>query len=160
MTRRGSLAYYLAAWVCGCFFMGTLIWLAILVESDRSLRSAEGFFIIVFFSLICGATTSLLVGFILRCAAVLMNWRHSWQWLLGGAVVAPLLIALLGAISSPGTRQGGWHSWMQLLFFGSYFVHAAKTWVALLPCPAGAATAWVLFRIDRAFGRPSSETTP
>jgi hypothetical protein len=25
MTRRGSLAYYLAAWICGCFFMSVAI---------------------------------------------------------------------------------------------------------------------------------------
>ena len=40
MTRHGTLAYYLAAWVCGCFFMSTAIFLRFYARS-ASRRSAS-----------------------------------------------------------------------------------------------------------------------
>ncbi len=57
MTRRGSLVYYLAAWVCGCFFASLVVWIAP-QESRLSLEGFRGlriFFFIYFLCLAVGA---------------------------------------------------------------------------------------------------------
>ncbi|MGH9866365.1 MAG: hypothetical protein ACRD4H_13210 [Candidatus Acidiferrales bacterium] len=117
-------------------------------------------FYIYFISLIFGALTSLLFGFILRHAASLMNWTRMWHWLAGGAIVAPVLTGLLGAISASQALQGsGWRVWIFIPLMGPYFINGDRGWTVLLTIPAGAATAWVLYRVHRAFAmlveRPS-----
>lgn len=160
MTRRGSLAYYLASWVCGCFFMAVTIWLG--NELRPTVPRTMGLLLVTyFFSLMFGAVTSLLFGFFLRRAANGLHWNCVWHWLTGGAIIAPLLIAMLGAIASSNAQGSGWCVWLFLPLTGPYMINGGHGWKLLfLTAPVGAATAWVLFRIDRAFGRPSSETTP
>src|SRR5215469_17925078 len=75
MTRRGSLAYYLAAWVCGCFFMALTIWLGNEVHPTVP-RSVALLLVTYFFSLMFGAVTSLLFGFFLRRAASGLHWTR------------------------------------------------------------------------------------
>ncbi|HEV2420306.1 MAG TPA: hypothetical protein VGS59_01230 [Candidatus Acidoferrales bacterium] len=160
MTRRGSLAYYLASWVCGCFFMAATIWLGNGIRPTVP-RTGGLLFVTYFFSLMFGAATSLLFGFFLRRTANRLRWNHLWHWLIGGAILAPLLIALLGAIASSNAQASGWRVWLFLPLTGPYMINGSHGWKSwLLAAPAGVATAWVLFRIDRAFGGPSSETTP
>src|ERR1700746_2071240 len=59
MTRRGSLIYYLTAWICGCFFMSLAIWIRDLwgatVTSSRS-REAFGVLFFYFYGLVFAAT--------------------------------------------------------------------------------------------------------
>lgn len=157
MTRRGSLAYYLASWVCGCFFMGFTIWVGNELDPTVS-RSVALLLVTYFFSLMFGAVTSLLFGFFLRWAAHGLHWSRTWHWLIGGAIIAPILIALLGTIASSNAQSSGWRVWIFIPLTGPYIINGAR-WMPLLAAPAGAATAWVLSRIDRAFGKAPNETS-
>lgn len=161
MTRHGSLAYYLAAWICGCFFMSFTIWLG--NEIHPSIPGTVSLLLVIyFFSLMFGAVTSLLFGFILRRVANALHWTRVWSWLLTGAILAPLLTASLGAIASSAAMQGsGWRIWLFLPLSGPYMINGGRGWLLLLlTAPAGAATAWVLFRINRAFAtRPDDAGT-
>ncbi len=150
MTRRGSLAYYLAAWVCGCFFMSATIWLGSLwVPGTRSLSAL---LFIYFLQLMYGALPSLLFGLVLRRAANLMRWRRTWHWLGAGAIIAPALTTLLGWFSSFQALQvSGWRDWVYSSMLSSSAIYTSPNWMAIFTAPAGAATAWVLLRINRAF---------
>jgi hypothetical protein len=155
MTRQGSLAYYLAAWVCGCFFMSVTIWLENF--SGPAQRSVSGLLFVYFLQLMNGALPAVLFGFLLRRAANRMHWSRALHWLICGAILAPALTALLSAIASSGTLPGsGRRNWIHLSLLASS-VYAKPHGMAVLSAPAGAATAWVLFRIDRALGTASRD---
>ncbi|MGB6877227.1 MAG: hypothetical protein WBD87_14465 [Candidatus Acidiferrales bacterium] len=118
-------------------------------------RSVSLLLYIYFLSLMFGAVMSLLFGFFLRRAVNGMRWKRTWQWLAGGAILAPALTALLGAIASSNALQGsGWRVWIFLPLMGPYAINGRHGWMPLLAAPAGAATAWVLSRIHRAFAEP------
>ncbi|HET6199499.1 MAG: hypothetical protein WBE21_03980 [Candidatus Acidiferrales bacterium] len=155
MTRQGSLAYYLAAWVCGCFFMSFTIWFGNELRPTVP-RSIPLLFYIYFISLIFGAVMSLLFGFAIRYAASRMAWNRVWHWLAGGAVIAPVLTGLVGAISASQLLKGSsWRAWIFVPLMGPYLIAGGgRSWMLLLTSPAGAATAWVLFRVQRAFALP------
>lgn len=159
MTARGSVAYYLAAWVCGSFFMGVTIWF----ENELHLAEAPtaSFFLYIYFiSLMFGATTALLFGFFLRRAARLLRWSHTWHWLVGGAVLAPVLVALLGTIaSSQELGASNWRAWISVPLSGPYFITGSHRWIPIVGAPAGVATAWVLSRIHRAFAAPPNDAS-
>ena len=53
MTRQGTLAYYLAAWVIGCFIVSLLVWV-IAVASGQPPRAAM-LLEMYFFALVFGA---------------------------------------------------------------------------------------------------------
>ena len=53
MTRRGTLAYYLAAWVIGCFVMAFLQWLGEALAGN--FQTASILLTKYFFTLIFGA---------------------------------------------------------------------------------------------------------
>ena len=154
MTRRGSLAYYLAAWICGCFFMSALIWVKDLTAGASfeliTMRSAFGLLFFSFYGLILGAAAALLGAFLLRRLMTLVHWEYAWQWALAGGALAPILVGALGAWWRHATlapvRAGP--RWLSLLAFGPSVVLEAGLWLAI---PAGAATAFVLYRVHRAF---------
>lgn len=159
MTPRGSLAYYLAAWVCGCFFMAVTIWMASALHPIES-RTASLLLYLYFLSLMFGAIMSLLLGFLLRRLATEMGWKFTWHWLAGGAVLAPILTVLLGAAaSSHALQNSSWRNWIFIPLARTYLLNGGDRWAALLAAPAGAATAWVLFRVDRAFRMASENKT-
>ncbi len=159
MSARGSMAYYLAAWVCGCFFMSATVWLGNEWHSIEQ-RSISTLLYIYFLSLMFGALMVVLFGFFLRCTAKGMRWSRTWHWLLGGALLAPALTALLGTIASSRALQGsGWRIWIFAPIAGPHAIGSSgHRWMPLLAAPAGAATAWVLSRIDRAFAAPPSDS--
>lgn len=155
MTRTGSLAYYLAAWVCGCTFMGIFLWIPE-IRGSASKGVAGLFFVTIALSLMCGAASSLAFGCLLRILADWIGWRKAWQWLLSGAILAPVLITVLGVFSSSGMVKG--NALRALYFFvfaGPGLIHTSQPWLLLLTAVAGAATAWVLFRVHRAFAPQS-----
>lgn len=157
MTRRGSLAYYLTAWIVGCFFMT----LAIFVVGPTASpgvglglsETASSFIFVYFIGLIVGASTALFYGFLLRR---LMIWTHAnriWQWTIVGAALAiPIVFAL---------------RWVKhfrdllsiLPFFMSVLMGAGLANVAennhnvLAAALAGAATSATLFYVHRAFAQ-------
>jgi hypothetical protein len=59
MTRSGSLAYYLTAWICGCFFMSLAVWTRDLFGANAdnafSTHSVFGLIFFYFYGLVFGA---------------------------------------------------------------------------------------------------------
>lgn len=153
MTRRGSLIYYLAAWICGCTFMSVCIWLKDLlgapVMQAYSMRGAVGLLLFNFYALIFGAASAFIGAFLLRQIARVAHWEFAWQWVLAGAILSPALIELLGIWGRHLLAGVEIHRrWPLLITYGPTIVLDAGIWLAI---PAGAATAFVLYRIHRAF---------
>ena len=100
MTRRGSLVYYLASWICGGLFLTVAMYL-----QERA--SPEGMGIgptgagaaiitTYFLVLIFCAFLSFVFAFLLRLS---MRWLHAealWQWVLAGILLAQVLALLHG----------------------------------------------------------------
>jgi hypothetical protein len=155
MTRRGTLIYYLAAWILGCFFMTLAIWLKDAVSSSEQLfrlRSAFGLISFYFYGLILGAFAAFVAAFLLRRVMSALRCRTPGHWAAVGAFVAPALLAAAGFL---GRRLN--HPEMPRLTLaavvtlGPQTVLEAGWWLAI---PAGAITAYLLCRIDRAFAPP------
>ena len=155
MTSRGSLAYYLAAWVCGCFFMASAFWLDIHWPYGRSSAAVfhdVGFLGLCFFGLILGAGPSLLFGWALRRLLRLLRAENIWIWMAAGAALALLLIWVLGSAGRlardprflPYSALPVW----PFLLVGPLTILEGSIWVSL---PVGAATASVLYAVQRAF---------
>lgn len=152
MTRRGSLIYYFTAWIVGCFFMSLAVWTKDLWGATRlssGLREAFGLLFFYFYGLLFGALSALIGGFLLRRVAALLKCKTPAHWALFGAILAPILIGVLGmwgrrieAAGHPGFRL------LSLLTFGPKTVLEAGWWLAI---PAGAATGYFLGRVQRAF---------
>jgi len=96
MTRRGSLIYYLTAWICGCFFMSLAIWIRDLwgsnVTSPRS-REAFGVLFFYFYGLVFGALAILIGALLLRRIMTLLKCKTPLHWAVAAAILAPLLVA-------------------------------------------------------------------
>ena len=157
MTRRGSLAYYLAAWICGCFFMALGFWVNV-----HRLRSASsqgpfldaGLLAFCFFALITGAVPSLLFAWLLRRLMRAFRIEQFWLWITAGAALALLLLKILSSLGH--LARDPWFLpypilpiWL-LLLIGPMSVLDAGIWATL---PVGAATAGVLFAVHRAFAQ-------
>ncbi len=160
MTRSGSLIYYLAAWVLGCFFMVLAVWCEnmILTTSQDLMREAtEGFLTLIIYGYLFGAPTALLFGLLLRRIMLALKCKTPWHWAVAGAILAPLVVVTLGI----GSRQAAHllpSDYAAVLFplVGAENVLRAGWWLTI---PAGAATGYYLGRIQRAFA-PAAETTP
>jgi hypothetical protein len=154
MTRRGSLAYYLAAWVCGCCFMTLGAWLVAgeaINQNAPGLRSAAGFLVLYFFGLIFGLFPSLLFAFLLRRIMTGLGAQRLWVWLLVGAALAYPMLAGLGWIGRLPGRFGRPDGFLWMLLFAGY-----RSWpsaVLLAAIPAATATSAVLFSVHRAFSQ-------
>ena len=152
MTRRGSLVYYLTAWVCGCLFMTLGVWLLGAWESTHwapGFRGTSGFLAFYFLGLIFGAFTLLLFAFLLRRLMRLLGWEHPWQWFLVGGGLAWLLVWGLGALRRVAEPALSPVEFALIFLLGApSAIHPRLVWVAL---PVGAATAFVLHLIHRAF---------
>jgi hypothetical protein len=162
MTRRGSLAYYLTAWVCGCVFMSFAVWLVRDWETKHlaSFSNVAGFLVFCFFGLLFGAFAALLFGWLLRRVAAILGARLFWQWLLIGAVLAELVILGLATLNRFATVDPGTIDTLPLISIvvgGPWAVYAISVW---LPIPVGAATGSVLFLVYRAFDLPLGNDRP
>ena len=157
MTRRGSLAYYLAAWVCGSSFMSFALWLEIAFSRSGSLHdlfSEVGLFAIFFFGLIFGVVPSLLFGWLLRRFSNVFHVEQLWIWIAAGAALSYGLMWLLAGLAHlardprylPYSALPIW----PFLLTGPAAVAEGNMWVVL---PVGAATSSVLFFVDLAFGK-------
>jgi hypothetical protein len=158
MTRRGSLAYYLTAWICGCFFMSFAVWTRDLFGASSndafSSRSVFGLILFYFYGLVVGAMAALLGAFLLRRVMAALQCLTAAHWAAAGAILAPALIAILGILGKRMGNQGqGGLRVLRLITYGPLTVFEAGWW---LPIPAGAATAYLLCRVQRAFAPQKS----
>jgi hypothetical protein len=152
MTRRGTLVYYLSAWIVGCFFMSLFVWVKDIFTSAVDVplgRSAFGLLFFYFYGLVFGALAALIGAFLLRAIMTALKRKTAFDWAVVGALLSALLIAALGILGrrvetfSPlGARLLG------LLTGGPKTVLDVGWWLAM---PPGAATAYLLCRIERAF---------
>lgn len=160
MSRRGTLAYYFAAVVVGCFFMV----LGVTAIGEGSLRfSTAGmrdFFLLYFLALVYGSFTMLLFAFLLRRVAGWLKWERAVAWVVGGFVLAPSLVwalfLLWDKLLSKGALVGPQVIWW-MIFGGAIgvaeFAHSQLA-ATVSAAAVGAATALVLRRIHRAFEVP------
>jgi len=161
MTRRGTIVYYLSAWILGCFFASLLLWIKDIFAPTLNVslsRSAFGLLFFYFYGLLLGALPALLGGFLLRLIMGALKCKTPWHWAIAGAILASLLIVVLGIwgrpvemLQHPNLRLAG------LFTFGPKLVLDAGWWLAI---PSGAATAYLLGRIQRAFAQQSAPPTP
>jgi hypothetical protein len=157
VTRRGSLIYYLTAWICGCFFMSLAIWIHDMwgaAMRGAQMRQAFGLMFFYFYGLIFGAFAALLGAFFLRRVATILKCKTPWHWAIFGAIISPALITLLGKWGQhlatgdqPGVRFSAF------FLFGPRTALEAAWWLAI---PVGAATGYLLGRVQRAFAQPAT----
>jgi len=155
MTRHGSLAYYLAAWVCGCIFAAFSFWMDIhvlRVPFMQDVFTQVGFLGLCFFGLILGLVPSLLFGWGIRRMMKPFGTATVWTWALAGAGLAMLLIWVLSGVAHMA-RDPKYLPYSALpiwpfLIVGPAYLAEGPLWLTL---PVGAATAAVLFAVERAF---------
>ena len=157
MTRRGSLVYYLASWICGGFFLTVVMFL-----QERASPQGMGIgpsgagaaiLTTYFLVLIFCAFLSLVFAFLLRLS---MGWLHAerlWQWALAGVVLSlPMTWGVRWAsrVTDSAGLQGAGRQIAVFLFLG---VRGIAEHHALLGLPVAALTSSLLFLIHRAFER-------
>ena len=153
MTRHGTLAYYLAAWVIGCFIIAALFG----TTAESPLRAGM-LLVTYFFALIGGLVGVLLFAWLLRRAMRLLATHSLWLWAAAGAGLFSALV--VGLAFASDKRPESWWTGVplalsNLLFGGASAVRRTGFWQAPID---GAATAIVLCLVDRAF-RPVEGTS-
>jgi len=157
MTRRGSLVYYLASWICGGLFLTVAMYLQerAAPEGMGIGPSGAGAAIITtyFLVLVFCAFLSVVFAFLLRLS---MDWLHAerlWQWVLAGGILSlPMSWGVLWASRATDAvgLQGAGRQIAVFLFLGARGIAERH---ALLGLPVAALTAAVLFLIHRAFSQ-------
>lgn len=159
MTRRGSLAYYLAAWVIGCFSITVAVWIRELVVHGFDSPGSYAFMLLgfSFYSLIFGAFLALLGGFLLRKLMRAVKGATAVHWVAAGALLAPAMVVGVDRVAnySVGLVPTNvpplikvYQACQFFLFLGARTIVERGWWLSI---PAGAATAYPLYRIERAF---------
>ena len=158
MTRRGTLAYYLAAWVIGCFVVSFLQWTSDAIAGD--FRPASALLTTYFFSLVFGAVAVLLFSSLLRLSMRLLGTHNLLAWPLTGGLLALVLVV------------GFFHAQGALVSFRSSPLGEILIGVALKAADAlqgrnlwqvpvdGALTGLVLCLVDRAFSGADKPAEP
>ena len=158
MTRRGTLAYYLAAWVIGCFVVSLLQWMGEALAGD--LRPASVLLTTYFFSLAFGAVAILLFSSLLRRSMRLLGTHNLLIWLLSGGVLALLLIIAFmhvqGALLSIRSGPFG-EILIGVVVKATDALGGRNLWQAPVD---GAITGLVLCLVDRAFAGTNEAAAP
>jgi hypothetical protein len=151
MTRRGTLAYYLAAWVIGCFVVAFLQWTGAAFAGE--IHTASFLLTTYFFALAFGAVAILLFAFVLRRLMRLLGTHALWTWLSVGAILSFLeILALVQAQSALLSIRSG--EFGDFLFAAALKAADALAGRNLWQAPIdGAITAAALCLVDRAFVR-------
>jgi hypothetical protein len=153
MTRRGTLAYYLAAWVIGCFVATFLQWIGEALAGQ--IHTASILLTTYFFALVFGAVAMLLFAFLLRRWMRLLGTHAPWAWFVSGGGLALLQIFVLIHVQSAllTIRSGEFGG---ILFAAVLSAADAVSGRNFWQVPIdGALTAVVLCLVDRAFARPN-----
>jgi hypothetical protein len=152
MTRRGSLVYYLAAGVCGSFFLAIAYYpYFVIAHGAPRQQMGRDFLFTFFFTVMLGLPALLLAAFLLRLTARRFRWTQAWQWVLAGVAAFGLVVAALGGLGffiERGRNAMTLRTGVMFLLIGPRFLLQQPLW---LPVPAAVATAYVLLLIHRAF---------
>jgi hypothetical protein len=164
MTRRGSLAYYLAAWVCGGLFFAATSFITAPRNSDYGLTpDTRGFLVSSFFVLAYGWVFTLAFAFILRSLASALRWHGPWPWTISGGALALAFALACSALPVAWLRRWPWLRSLAALFelnvSNSALLGSRSALAGLATILAGMLTAFLLFRVDRAFA-PREDSSP
>ena len=154
------MIYYLTAWICGCFFMSLAIWIRDLwgptVTSPRS-REAFGILFFYFYGLVFGALAVLIAAFLLRRVMTLLKCKTPLHW---AVARRDTRAGARGGSGRMGTRTGAGQrvepGLLLFLLYGPTMVFQAGWWLAI---PAGAATGYLLCRVQRAFAAAQTDAS-
>jgi hypothetical protein len=157
MTRRGSLVYYLASWICGGLFLTVAMYLQERASPEGMGigPSSAGAAILTtyFLVLIFCAFLSFVFAFLLRLSTDWLHAESMWQWALAGVILSlPMTWGVRWASHAADAAglQGAGRQVAVLLFLG---VRGIAERHALLGLPVAALNAAVLFLIHRAFAQ-------
>jgi hypothetical protein len=152
MTRRGSLAYYFCAVVCGSFFLAAAYYGYSLTTRSSGEHVGRDFLVTYFFTLMLGLLPLLLSAFLLRRLATAFRWQTAWPWIFVGAAFFLGLVQGLGRLGNAVQSDRLVVEWWRLaLSFALAGPMLAIKQPLMLPLPAGALTAFLLYRVHRAF---------
>ena len=161
MTRRGSLVYYLASWICGGLFLTIAMYLQERASPEGMGMGPAGagaaILTTYFLVLIFCAFLSVVFAFFLR---LFMDWLRAeklWQWAVAGVILSlPLTWGVRWAsrITDAAGLQGAARQIAVFLFLG---VRGIAEHHALLGLPVAALNAAVLFLIHRAFAQKAEQ---
>jgi hypothetical protein len=151
VSWRGTLAYYAAAVVCGSLFVALAYHATSLARWGAAEGWASGFLLVLILSFLGGAPALLAYAFIVRAVAGILHLHQPWQWLAaGGAVGAGVtwVFARLGYLIEATYFPAKWQSLKAMLVFPFMgpMMYDFQPWLAVV---VGAATAWILHRIER-----------
>jgi len=154
MTRRGSIAYYLAAVVCGSFFLAVSYYGSLLWTGASRQNWGRDFLFIYVITIPLALLPQLLSAWLLRRLA----WRvapRSWPvWLAAGTIIWLAVLWSVGQVGAAVEQIRPSPAWVNLkvvvmfLLVGPMYASQQPLWI---PVPAAAATAWVVFLVHRAF---------
>jgi hypothetical protein len=161
MTRRGSLVYYLASWICGGLFLTVAMYLQERASPQGMGMGPTGagaaIITTYFLVLVFCAFLSVVFAFFLRLSMHLLHAESFWQWVLAGIVLSiPMVwaVRLASRLMDSSGVEGVGREIAVLLFLG---VRGIAENHPLLGLPVAALNASVLFLIHRAFGREAPE---
>ncbi len=160
MTRRGSIAYYLAAVVCGSFFLSASYYGFFLWMGASSQHWGRDFLYVYMLTIPLGLLPQLLAAWAVRRLACLFAWRDLAMWLAAGSVIWLGLLWTIGQLgiavqATPSSPEWGYAKLgAMFLLVGPMYAVEQPLWI---PLPAAVATAWVLFTVHRAFEEQAKE---
>ncbi len=136
----------LAVWIKDLF--------GVAADNAFSAHSVFGLIFFYFYGLVLGVIAALTVAFLLRRVMAALKCITASHWAMVGPILAPALIAILGAWGKHmGIDGQGGMRVLRLITYGPMTVFEAGWWLAI---PAGAATAYLLCRVQRAFAPQQS----
>ena len=162
MTRRGSLVYYLASWICGGLFLTVAMYV-------RERTSPEGMgmgpagagaaiITTYFLVLIFCAFLSVVFAYLLRLSMGWLRAESLWQWVLAGTVLAVPMTWGVRWASRATDAAGLGGAVRQVAVFLFLGVRGIAEHHPFLGLPAAALNAAVLFLIHRAFAQKTERT--
>jgi hypothetical protein len=157
MTRHGTLAYYLAAWIIGCPVVALMVWLIGAVQVGAA--NSSTLFEICFFALMVGAADALLFAFVVRRVMHWMGSRSVAIWTLAGVALGLAMVFLFGTVWNrlQGSAHGVLYLASECLFAGPAAVWSSGWWQAPIE---GGGIAAILCLVDRAFHSGAVEAAP
>jgi hypothetical protein len=160
MTRRGSIAYYLAGIVCGSFFLAASYYGFFLWTGASSQHWGRDFLYIYMLTIPLALLPQVLGAWALRRLARRFAWRSLALWLVVGPLIWLGVLWVIGqlgvAVQATRGTPGWYYAKLAAMFVlvGPMYAVQQPLWI---PLPAAVATAWVLFTVHRAFEEQPEE---
>ena len=144
--------------------MALAFWIELQFSRSASLQGTfqgVSFLGFCFFGLIFGAVPALVFGWTLRRLLNFFPARGLWLWIAMGAAIAFMLvwclIALGEALQDPRALPYSALPFWPFLVVGPLALSEGRLWITL---PVGAATAAILFAVNRTFAQKAESPVP